>query len=151
MASLEQQLKKLEKLLQPKIRKVIETHVQEKVKDEMIEAIQTEVYNGYDSKAKNPYPRRYERGGLIDRSNIQGTWQGDVFAMRNMTKGRDQDIYIDEVIIGGTGYTWIGSEIYKMQPYPRDFIEETIKRLERNKAHIEAFKSGMKSLGIDVR
>lgn len=148
MASLEQQLRAIEKKLQSKINKAIETHVQETVKDVMIESIDDVVYNAYDPTM---YLRRGSDGGIGDRRNIEGRWENNVFVMRNMTKGDGEpNKYLDEVIISGMNYTWFHSKIYQMQPFPRDYISETVKRLESSGKHIDAMRKGLKAQGLNV-
>ena len=150
MPSLEQQLRAIEKKLQPKINKAIEIHVQETVKDVMIESINDVVYSP-SVYEPTMYLRREDNGGLGDRRNIEGRWENNVFVMRNMTRGDGEpNKYLDEVIISGVGYTWFHSKIYQMQPFPRDYISETVKRLESSGKHIDAMRRGLKAQGLNV-
>ena len=146
MASIEQQLRQLEKRINKDIHDVLYNDVAEVVKDEMTEAIQTSVYDRY---SPSQYQRQMDNGGLTDRNNMQSTMIGDnTLVVKNIRRDGDRDVV--GVIIDGTGYTWENSRIYSMQPFPRNFYEETIERLLRSKNHVSAMKKGLRNKGYNV-
>lgn len=93
-------------------------------------AITHEVY----AKYRGTYKRRRENGGLRDHSsyNIEVYRDGDsiIGYVKNVATGVGRAYRLDEAIVYGDQYDWELSRIYKMQPFPRDFYQGTIDRIE---------------------
>lgn len=133
--------------------------IQEIVKNIMRDVILEEVYNSYMSDADNPYTRRYDNGGFSDTDNyvckveVKGNFVS--LSIFNDTKGNEDysgsssSYYIDKVIYDGK-YTWENSDIYKMQPYPRDWIQETIRRLYNSGELMKRLSKKLSAKGIKI-
>jgi hypothetical protein len=113
----------------------------------MHEAVHKDVYakyrpggspNRYASDVlgvRGGYQRRKDSGGLSDPRNfdirIFQEENGNIIGyVKNETKGVGKAFELDEVIVSGMGYDWTESRIYRMQPFPRDFYQGTIDRIE---------------------
>ncbi len=155
------------KYLYSKTYKVMEDVIIDDVIPAMQEAIQTEVYDKYDRDAEKyysaqgrynveRYKRRGLRGGLLDERNYKMTFKANGTTikvnLRNLTPpyddAKDKFPYIDVLILGGSGYMWKHSAIATMEPYERDFYEETRKLLKHKMSTI--LKEAFKRRGIDV-
>jgi trans-2-enoyl-CoA reductase len=148
------QLEELMVKLQKQVQDVVETDVVETIKDMEIEHIKQDVYDAYNPVV---YDRRKENEGLIDRNNIKGTIQNEnntisVDVTNDTIENPDYPPttgeYIDSIIESGEGYIWKNSEIYKNQPFPRPFTENTYEDLKNNKQHIQALKKGLNQYNI---
>lgn len=138
--------------------KNLQNEVAETVKQEMSETIKEETYNAYSPKS---YQRREDDGGLSDVRNMQtAIVNANTIGIKNETKGNAayadaRDGYdpgnIDEIIVYGSGYRWTDSEIYKTQPFPRDFYSGTVSRLNQNGNHIKALADGLRKQGLNVK
>lgn len=106
-------------------------------------AVHKDVYAKYTPSGKGTaytngvggYRRRKGKGGLSDPSNfdiqIYQQPNGNIVGyVRNITRGVGKAFELDEVIVNGMGYDWTESRIYNMQPFPRDFYQGTIDRIE---------------------
>ena len=106
-------------------------------------AVHKDVYAKYTPSGKGTaythgvggYQRRKGKGGLSDPSNfdiqIYQQPNGNIVGyVRNITRGVGKAFELDEVIVSGMGYDWTDSRIYRMQPFPRDFYQGTIDRIE---------------------
>lgn len=128
------------------------------VKETMSKHVKTDVYDTYKSNAVNKYERRGDSGGLSDIRNYKSEINNidknltEIF-IYNDTKGNSSDGYRDiiPVIEYGEGYQWESSEIYKMQPYPRPFNENTASELRENNVISDTVKKVLKSKGYDVK
>lgn len=157
MAKTFKNLNKLFDHLQKQANRVLMSDVAPVAKENMSEAIKENTYKEYVSKAKvEPYERRGDEGGLSDVRNMDSKMISDnTLSIKNMTTGnevyRDSQGWdrglIDAIIVYGQGYHWSHSAIYQDQPFPRDFYEDTIERLESNQEHVKAFREGMRKLG----
>ena len=100
----------------------------------MKEMIYKTVYNEYNPTV---YQRRYEDGGLADMGlyDFQLDVNSDGFNIRMYTNvegidgGNLQGKPLDECIVEGNNYSWLDSQIYQNQPYPRDFYKATFDAL----------------------
>ena len=131
-------LKDLEKYLQSKIQESLQTDVANDVKELLKEHVKTDVYDQYSPTL---YIRREEDGGLLDDSNYLIEPIKDGVSITNVTtdNGYSEDYFGDNssdpntwlvpILEYGVGYNWTRSKIYKMQPYPRPFVENTRKDL----------------------
>lgn len=98
VSSLDALLDRIEK----DIRSTLENEVTETVKDDMQTAIQNGVYNAY---APKQYSRRKEKGGMLDRKNIESRIDGDTLTVRDVApldNGRT-DYALDEIVVNGLG------------------------------------------------
>lgn len=146
-------LKSLFNHLESEAAKSLRSNVAPVARQEMSETIQEVTFSQYDP---SQYVRRELRGeeGLSSIENIQVELIDDnTISVENVTTGDDDDYGepIDEIIVTGNGYTWERSRIYKNQPYPRDFYQDTVDRLKANGKHIEALKKGMIKQGLNVK
>ncbi|GAV11285.1 hypothetical protein [Paenibacillus sp. NAIST15-1] len=146
-------LKSLFKYIESQSAKSLKSDVAPTARQEMSETIQEVTFSQYDP---SQYVRRELRGekGLSSIENIQVELVDDhTISIENVTTGDDDDYGrpIDEIMVTGTGYTWERSRIYKNQPYPRDFYQDTADRLKANGKHIEALKKGMLKRGLNVK
>ena len=101
-------------------------------------AIAKDVYAKYrPSQSPRGYDRRKFNGGLIahENYNIQIYREGDkvIGYVRNMAHGVGKAYMLDEAIVEGDQYDWVTSAIYRMQPFPRDFYQGTIERIEKSR------------------
>ena len=151
LASLEQQLLEIQRKLQSKINSALKNEVSTTSRETLKKHIQTDVYDQYTSQAAEPYIRRYDQGGLLDDENIETVMIDDNTLMIENTTTNDKfRKYIPEIIESGTGYTWINSEIYRNQPYPRPFVERTFEELASGVAR-EALKKGLIRQGVNIK
>jgi hypothetical protein len=140
-------LKDLEKYINEQASKVLKTKVAETVTQEMSDTIKEVEYPKYEPTM---YERLGDQGGLSDVHNMQVEVIDDnTIQITNERMDGSRDVA--EIFATGIGYTWRNSEIYHMQPFPRDFYADTVERLKQNNKHIEAFKQGMKFLGFNVQ
>lgn len=127
------------------IKSAMEQEVEKVARDTLKLNVDEEVYKKYNSKAKNPYKRT---GGLKEDKNIETKMEDDTtLTIRSIRSENGRDIA--KVIEDGEGYTWVHSEIYKRQPFPRPFHEKTAEMLEKGLAK-DALKEGLKRQGLDV-
>lgn len=126
------------------------------IKEALSEAVKEIVYKGYISKANEPYIRREDEGGLSDTRNYNHMTKylgknSFVVKVSNDTEvvGTSGDL-LSNIIINGKGYYWRNSEIYRLQPYPRDFIAYAKEELNRSGRLKEIIKQKLKSKGIKV-
>ncbi|GAA0123166.1 MAG: hypothetical protein KID00_13890 [Clostridium argentinense] len=117
----------------------------EYIKELMKEKVYEEVYDRYDP---SQYERRFDDGGTSDIRNYTHTirFYGNkaIINVYNYTKtayGRD---YVDKYIIEGDKYDWENSMIYRMQPYPRDFIGAVMNDIKNNKDVRKILESKLK-------
>lgn len=153
-------LKSLFTKLKEDIHESMATDVFDDVIDIQQEEIQTKVYGAYDSPFE--YKRRYEDGGLLDKSNNIATfyYSGDGVEMliQNITKGHPEhryaDTYIVPIIVGGDGaygmnydfpYNRLNTQ-YKFLK-PRDFISSTKERLKDENMHVISLEKSLASKG----
>lgn len=128
------------------------------VKETMSKHIKTDVYDAYKSNANNKYERRGDNGGLSDTRNYKSKINNidknstEIF-IYNDTNGTSQDGYRDivPVIEYGEGYQWESSEIYRIQPYPRPFNENTANELKENNVIPDTVKKALRNKGYDVK
>ena len=148
-------LKDLERHINMQAKAILQKDVAEKVKDVMQMKVKTEVYDKYTSYSNHPdaYERRYEDGGLADRSNMESKVVGNTLVVENTTKGQDGS-RLDGLIEHGQGG---GYGSYDYAPAmnsegdfrePRPFIEETRKELRNTNSHVQEFKKGLHKLGV---
>lgn len=147
-------LKQLEAAINKKIAKALQTEVAETAKRVMSETIKDVTYQQY---SPTEYIRREDNNGLSDVRNMETTVQDDnTISIRNMTEGntsypQSYDGLIDEIIVSGAGYTWEGSQIYGMQPYPRDFYADTVEELKNTNELTYAMYKGLQKQGLNVK
>lgn len=136
---------------------VLLTHVAPAVKDEMQTQIYDKVYAAYDP---TQYERRYDNGGLADKSNMQESVEAGLMTLHvvNLTTGNEEYAdseewdpgLITDIIEKGVGYHWRHSRIYSQQPYPRPFINETEKEVIRDGTVDRELANGLNALGYTV-
>ena len=120
--------------------------IAEEMKNIEQEVINEVVYNAY---SPTYYERRYEKGGLSDKENmehdIEETANGFIVSVKNITKGNDEyseaegytDGYIADIIEEGKGYGYDLDSVIGARPFTEisqnvidytDKIENTIIR-----------------------
>lgn len=145
-------MKMLEAQLKPYIKQAMEKVANDLVIDKVMDSVNW-FYDEYTSKAANPYQRRGAAGGLADRSNVQINWIGDTLHVRNTTRTADIGRHsgmVDQYVIPGDRYTWQGAEIYRMQPFERDFYSKAVEFLVSGAEYRNAVKKELRSLGINA-
>lgn len=106
---------------------------EELARESMKMAIKKDVYARYRATG---YKRRKEDGGLLDDDNInvmvyRDSHTGNIIGYaKNTATGEGNAWELDRVIVEGVGYDWETSNIYFLQPFPRDFYKGTIERIE---------------------
>jgi hypothetical protein len=135
----------LYKYIKKEVNKSLDKDVSRVVKDEMKKVIEEVVYNAYEP---SQYDRQKDDGGLLDESNIKHGVENGQLWIRNTRSDEGKDVA--EIVETGVGYDWERSRIYKMQPFPRPFHEETKENLEKNKKHVDALKDSLKNKGFDI-
>jgi hypothetical protein len=159
-------LKELEQFLNQQMASVLNNEVAEIVKDVEQRNIEDVVYQGYQTSNTGGQPWKYERrrtnGGLQDKENMQHqvitTGNGVELSVENVTKGKDDNFEIADLIEYGDGYNGkeysfknnrdgTAEQYLRARPFTRDTVDE----LKQNDEHVIAFKNGMKSRGIDLK
>lgn len=105
--------------------------------EKMQEMVYRTVYGAYQPTV---YQRRYENGGLADMGlydfQLDINTNGFTIRMYTDVEGADggnlQGKPLDECIIEGDNYSWVDSQIYQNQPFPRDFYKATFDALIYN-------------------
>lgn len=125
------------------------------IKEALSEAVKEIVYKGYISNANEPYIRREDEGGLSDVRNYNHITKylgknSFVVKVSNDTESVGKGGDLTNIIINGQGYDWKHSEIYNLQPFPRDFIAYAKEELNRSGRLKEIIKQKLKSKGIKV-
>lgn len=139
----EQMASKINELFLKDLYECFEEVFYELAMESMEMAVHKDVYAKYTPSGKGNaytngvggYRRRKGKGGLSDPSNfdiqIYQQPNGNIVGyVRNITRGVGKAFELDEVIVSGMGYDWTDSRIYRMQPFPRDFYQGTIDRIE---------------------
>ena len=100
--------------------------IAEEMKNIEQEVINEVVYNAY---SPTYYERRYEKGGLSDKENmehdIEETANGFIISVKNTTKGNDEyseaegytDGYIADIIEEGKGYGYGLDDVIGARPF----------------------------------
>jgi hypothetical protein len=139
-------LNDLQKYIQQQASKVLKTDVAQVATQEMSDTIKEVEYPKYEPKT---YVRQMDEGGLSDVRNMQVEVIDDnTIQITNERMDGSRDVA--EIFATGIGYSWKNSEIYHLQPFPRDFYADTVERLKQNQKHVDAFKQGMARLGIKI-
>jgi hypothetical protein len=136
-------LKDLEKFLNEKIRKSLANEVADVARDTMSDHVKSDVYDVYE-------PSQYERTGDLYK-DISTTMKNDnTLIVKNESRDEESGRLIAPVVEYGVGYEWEESRIYNMQPFPRPFVENTAKELEKGKAK-HALAEGLRKQGVDIQ
>jgi hypothetical protein len=136
-------LKDLEKFLNEKIRKSLANEVADVARDTMSDHVKSDVYDVYE-------PSQYERTGDLYK-DISTTMKNDnTLIVKNESRDEESGRLIAPVVEYGVGYEWEESRIYNMQPFPRPFVENTAKELEKGKAK-NALAEGLRKQGVDIQ
>jgi hypothetical protein len=130
--------------LRKEVENSLKTDVTQKTIELEKEHIKSDVYAKYEP---TQYSRRKEIGGLLDTENFQVEDLGDGVEITNITEDDESGKWIVPTIEYGTGYEWEKSRIYKMQPYPRPFVENTKNDLENGKLK-EYMRESLEKKGI---
>ncbi|RXZ78202.1 hypothetical protein EBB07_29550 [Paenibacillaceae bacterium] len=114
------------------------------ITNEMSQTIKEVTYKQYT-------PTLYERTGeLANVKNMQvEIIDNNTIVITNERSDGGRDVA--RVVAEGLGYTWENSKIYKMQPFERNFYEDTVERLNGNGKHVEAMRKGLISMGYTVK
>ena len=92
------------------------------LQDKMVKSADANVYS-YRSPATHPYQRRGTMKQLENYEVIGGRLSLTVI---NTATGSGMAGDLNDIIEQGVGYEWENSEIYRLQPYPRPFMQEGI-------------------------
>ena len=147
--SLEKQLERIAKKLQPKINEVMQKEVYEEVKSVARKHVKEDVYDAYE-------PIQYDRKNLLISS-----WKMDkladgiaVYNTRYGTRDRGGKVYIPKIIETGTGYEYPLSDRRWLKTKPangeRPFIDNTRKELKSTNKIKQILKSELIKKGITV-
>lgn len=119
-------LKELQNALQDKIDYALLTDVSDTISEVMIDHIIRDVYDVYET---HMYERRYTKGGLLDKNNINSSIEENTLVIENNTKGshsykvlnfnyvipsKNKDNEIAGVIETGKGYdieSWVTKQL----------------------------------------
>jgi hypothetical protein len=135
-------LKDLEKYLNDKIRNALAKEVADVARNTMSDHVKSDVYDVYE-------PSQYQRTGDLYK-DISTTMKNDnTLIVKNEARDDESGRLIAPVVEYGIGYEWEESRIYNMQPFPRPFVENTAKELEKGKAK-NALAEGLRKQGMDV-
>lgn len=127
--------------------------IQEIVKDTIREVIMDEVYDKYEP---SQYERRYDNDGFSDKRNyvckinVSNNYVSVSIFNDTTANGDNGDDYLDEIIYRGDMYTWEGSRIYQMMPYPRNWINESVNRLYDNGELMKRIGKKLAEKGIKI-
>jgi anaerobic ribonucleoside-triphosphate reductase len=135
-------LKDLEKFLNDKIRKSLQSEVADVARETMSDHVMSDVYSKYQ-------PTQYERTGDLYKDIRTTMVNNNTLEIRNEARDEESGRLIAPVVEYGVGYEWEESRIYNMQPFPRPFVENTAKELEKGKAK-HALAEGLRKQGVDV-
>lgn len=148
-------LKSLMSFLEKSIKDAIQDEPPKAVKNLMKKHILRDVYMKYKPKL---YQRRLNRDGLLDEDNIEiNSKSANKVEIYNITKRNLNytNDYLAPVIEYGhegaesRGYRGYSYPIPKYAYYyPRPFIGNTRRSLEKNKQHVKALQQSLKRLGI---
>lgn len=143
-----------EKITATIIQAVTESTVIDYIYDVLQDAIEQIVYEAY----KGSYQRRHNVGGLADKKFFDFTVDkvSDNKMIINVytnvkTNGRNKSDYLDKIIVEGDSYDWENSEIYKMQPFPRDFYEYAENELRSDPTFKKLLADSLKKKGITLK
>lgn len=123
------------------------------LKEEMMNAMRDSVYKRvYSAYTPTQYIRRAEKNGLADTSKyITKVYKyGGAVTTKLTLDFTDNGKDIVSIVENGTGYDWVNSEIYKMQPYPRQFVDEAIEDILNDRSALGALAEGLMRLGWSV-
>jgi hypothetical protein len=161
-------LKQLEKHIEKLMREALNTEVAEVVKNKEQQKVITEVYDKYSPSTPNGEPWEYKRrglnGGLADKKNMKqkvkrtGKNAELELTIENKTKGKDENMYISDLVEGGDGYNGLEYQFKNNRDgtaneylQPRPFQQKTVEELEQSNDHVDAMKKGLQRLGLDVQ
>ena len=153
----------LEKHLKKQIKDALASEVKSEVVETERRHIKKDVYEVYKPKM---YKRRKDNGGLLDEENIVGTMiSDDTLQVTNETPANPYGIPQEQVTTdknlamlieygdggaGGNNFYDFPSEDDSSYMNPRPFTANTIEELSQTKAHVKAFKEGLKRNGIET-
>ena len=165
MASLEQQLRRIERQIQGNL-KVGMNEVAKEVKKIQSEKVKEEVYGTYTPKQ---YERREDDGGLSDVRNMKHDTEtlsdgGVVLEVRNETMSNEeflpdgkQPFEIAGVVeygqmYQGDVYDWPEGREPQNDDYklPRSFIEATRRELVARGVHVRKLRNSLRKQGLNV-
>lgn len=159
-------IQELQAYLNKEMADVLKNEVAQTVKNIEQEKVITEVYDKYnitENGLQEPYKyqRRGWNGGLADQKNmtenVNETAGGVTLTVENITKGQQSGEEIAGLIEFGDGNGY-GEYDYKLNRdgtswqylRARPFTKTTEEELASTGEHIQVFKNGMKSKGIDI-
>lgn len=137
----------LNKYINKQIGNVLKNEVAAKVTEVMQEEIKTTVYGNY---SPTQYERQYYDGGLLDDDNIETVLVNNNTLVVENTRN-DHGRNVAQVVEEGIDYEWTNSQIYKEQPFPRPFTQNTFESLQKSNELKLSMKSGLNKSGIDAR
>jgi hypothetical protein len=138
-------LKSLFARLNEDIAKSLKREVAKVAREAISETVIKETYEQYQSSALEPYERT---GELANIKNMQVEIIDDNTI--SITNERyDGGVNVAEIVATGIGYSWKNSEIYN-NPFPRNFYEGAMRRLDGNGKHIKAMEDGLIRMGYKL-
>ena len=159
--TLNEQLQRIARKLQPQINKVLRNDVANAVRAEEIDAINKVVYGSYSPYV---YQRRESSGGLSDPTNIRAVVDAEGLHIWNNTPANPGGVrdtgrvttskYLALLVErgndrGGGLYDFPSKNSAFMDARP--FTQTTVDELKKNGKHVAALKSGLKNLGIEIK
>lgn len=160
--TIKEALEKANRRIAAKIDEALDHEVADAIRSEEVETILEVVYGAY--KTPIMYERRGDFGGMADPYNIEHEVKnGRLVVVNNTdpnpggTMNNDRVTtgkYLDQLIEYGHGssggvYDFPKAGAGYMKPRP--FTQTTIEHLEKNKAHVDALRKGLKRRGVKVK
>lgn len=125
MATLRQEADEILNRANQAIQGAMNAQIAEGAKGILSAAVKEIVYPNYEP---TEYVRRRDSGGLSDRDMYEVTEDGGGGDVHEIIVADNR--HEVGVVESGTGYTWIHSQIYRMQPYPRPYFSYADARVE---------------------
>lgn len=146
------------KALYDQICETVKRTIEENAIEYIYEVMQNTIYSSvYQQYSPTQYKRRLkDNGGLADISQfsykINMSSKGFTLNVFDNARavGDNEGDYLDEIIVNGDMYTWKDSNIYKQQPFERDFYQATLEALLDNGVLYHIVQSSLKERGINV-
>ena len=117
-----------ETVLLPKLESAITDALANEVSDAIVEVLKQSarenIYDRYTPHGMHPYERRWS---YIKDESYETFAQGNTLIIKENVRGQgNAGNNLGEIIEAGTPYEWVGSDIYKQQPFPIPFFSSSI-------------------------
>ncbi|OPH61716.1 hypothetical protein BC351_00295 [Paenibacillus ferrarius] len=134
----------LESQINKMVNNTLKNEVGTVVKNTMHDTIENVTYKEY---TPSEYVRTHE---LSDTKNMKVKLI-DANTIEITNTRHDEGVDVARIIATGIGYTWSQSRIYLMQPFERNFYEDTVEELRNTHEHIYALFKGLQRQGLNVQ